>query len=293
MMSNCMSTSPLQTDEDEELNKEEVKKVEDTVEDLLSMKDREMLKKNLVTIVSENLRYKKKVRILSKDKQRKKNSFRLVSILKPRKHMDHNYSLPLPAVVKKENKATQTFAHVSIQCQDRNYSEDEIKDATLLMYSSQKTYELLRSFGRGRYPSQRTVQRHIQNFQCYYGFNDEMFLLLGQKMKTLPETHRNLSLVFDEIDIQPTTNYSIKFKERIPKAKKALVVMVRGLLAPFKEVIYYNFDTILERERGKSSMDLQLLNQLIARVEEAGGSVRSVTMDMGNKTLLSNCGVNI
>ena len=64
-------------------------------------------------------------------------------------------------------------------------------------------------------------------------------------------------------------------------------------LTPFKEVIYYNFDTILERERGKASMDLELLNQLIARVEEAGGSVRSVTMDMGNKTLLSNCGVNI
>ena len=71
--------------------------------------------------------------------------------------------------------------------------------------------------------------------------------------------------------------------------------MVRGLLAPFKEVIYYNFDTVLEwdRGKGKANIDLELLGEIIERVERAGGLVRSVTMDMGNRTLLSECKVNI
>ena len=69
--------------------------------------------------------------------------------------------------------------------------------------------------------------------------------------------------------------------------------MVRGLMAPFKEIIYYNFDAILARERGKACIDLQLLEQLITRVEEAGGHVRSITLDMGNRTLLAVCKVNV
>ena len=47
--------------------------------------------------------------------------------------------------------------------------------------------------------------------------------------------------------------------------------MVRGLLASFKEVIYYNFDTVLEwdRGKGKANIDLELLGEIIERVERA------------------------
>ena len=68
--------------------------------------------------------------------------------------------------------------------------------------------------------------------------------------------------------------------------------MVRGLIAPFKEIIYYNFDAILLRERGRADMDLKLLGEIIERVERAGGYVRSVTLDMGNRKLLSECKVS-
>ena len=69
--------------------------------------------------------------------------------------------------------------------------------------------------------------------------------------------------------------------------------MVRGLLASYKEIVYYNFDSILERDRGKgrANIDLELLGEIIERVEQAGGLVRSITMDMGNRTLLSECKV--
>ena len=118
-----------------------------------------------------------------------------------------------------------------------------------------------------------------------------MFFVLQQKFVTLPKADRNVMMVFDEMDIQWKENYSAHLKERVPAAKKVMVVMVRGLRAGFKEIIYYNFDTVMKKETGKSGMDRQLLCQLIDKVERAGGFVRGITLDMGNKTLLSECKV--
>ena len=103
-----------------------------------------------------------------------------------------------------------------------------------------------------------------------------MFFLLSLRFETLAEVDRNVCLIFDEIDIQPTSNYSQHLKERLPRAKKAMVVMVRGLKTPFKEIIFFDFD------RG---MDLKLLEELIIEIEKAGGAVRAVTLDMGNRSL--------
>lgn len=43
-------------------------------------------------------------------------------------------------------------------------------------------------------------------------------------------------------------------------------------------MVYYSFDT---------RVTLELLNKVILRTEQAGGDVRLVSMDLGNKTLLS------
>ena len=231
---------------------------------------------------------------------------------------DHNYARPVAvedagpeksdrkeetesqAVIRfKNSKSTQTVpisqktqsTETEDSVKSRIYSDDEIKKGSLLMFSSLKTYKLLLSFGVGRYPCPRTVRKHLQDFRCYYGLNEEMFFVLRQKFATLLKADRNVMIVFDEMDIQSKENYSAHFKERVPAAKKVLVVMVRGLRAGFKEIIYYNFDTIMKKETGKSGMDLQLLGQLIEEVERSGGFVRGVTLDMGNKTLLSECRV--
>ena len=154
------------------------------------------------------------------------------------------------------------------------------------MYSSLKTYKLLRSFlfFNERLPCPTTIRKHVQKFVCRFGLNDEMFYLLEAKLQTVEMIDRNASLVFDEMDLQATTNYCGHLKELLPKAKKALAVIVRGLKNPFKEVVFYDFD------RG---MDLKLLEEIIKRVEKAGAAVRTITLDMGNKTLLSQCQVNM
>ena len=210
---------------------------------------------------------------------------------------DHDYSAPShdagPEEPESESSAPRQRDHSKKSSKARKFSEDEIKKGSLLMFSSLKTYNLLRTFGDGRYPCPRTLRRHIQSFRCRYGLNEEMFFVLHQKLATVPEADRNVSLVFDEMDIQPKTQYSSHFKERIPQSKKALVLMVRGLRSGFKEVVYYNFDTLMMRERGKAAVDLEFLEGIIHHVENAGGSVRAITLDMGNKTILSECKVNI
>ena len=196
----------------------------------------------------------------------------------------------------KNSKSTQTVmnSHSSKSTQTESsiestkiYTEDEIKKGTLLMFSSLKTYKLLRTLVDGRYPDPRTIRRHIQGFICKYGMNSEMFYVLRHKLPTLMKADRNLILAFDEIDIQNKTNYSPHFKERLPQAKKVMVVMVRGLRSSYKDIIYYNFDSVMKAETGRSGMDVQLLELLIDQVESAGGLVRGITLDMGNKTLLS------
>ena len=62
------------------------------------------------------------------------------------------------------------------------------------------------------------------------------------------------------------------------KLKKIFIDKVRGLRTGYKDVVYYSFDT---------RVTLELLNKVILRTEQAGGDVRLVSMDLGNKTLLS------
>ena len=196
---------------------------------------------------------------------------------------------PSPLKCEKSNRtrslSTQTLVSLysNTGLKGVKLSEEEKKQGALLFYSSPITYKLLRSFSNERYPCPRTIQTYVEGFRCSFGINEEMFFLLSQMIQTLIEIDRNVALVFDEIALQPQTEYSQHLKMRLPPAKKAMVVMVRGLRKSFKEVIFYDFD------RG---MDMNLLVELIKQVERAGAAVRAVTLDMGNQTLLKECKVN-
>ena len=60
--------------------------------------------------------------------------------------------------------------------------------------------------------------------------------------------------------------------------------MVRGLVAPFKMPIFYDFDV---------EADLTLVKEMITAVEAVGGRVRAVVCDMGNAKFLGKEGVNL
>ena len=99
-----------------------------------------------------------------------------------------------------------------------------------MMFSGFKAYKVLRSFGGGRYPDPRTIRRHLQDFRCYYGLNDEMFFVIRQKLATALKNDRNLIMSFDEMQVQFRASWSAHFKEMVPGANKVMVVMVRGQL---------------------------------------------------------------
>ena len=161
-----------------------------------------------------------------------------------------------------------------------DYTKEEIRKGTLLMFSSLKAYHLLRKLDeKGRWPSPRTNRRHLQDFKCKWGLQDEMFWLYSLKLEPMKESDKNISLSFDEIDLKPKTQYSERHKERLPKAKKAMVVMARGLGSGHKEALYYDYDT---------PMTYNLLVEIIIKTEETGAHVRNVVMDMGNQSLLSS-----
>ena len=105
-------------------------------------------------------------------------------ILKPRKsenlnQIEHDHNCckmseeGSASVGSRRDQSTQTESSTSTG----TYSEKVLKEASLLMFSSLKTYNLLRTFGE-RYPSPRTIRRHIQSFKGYNGINAEMVYLL-------------------------------------------------------------------------------------------------------------------
>ena len=63
------------TETEEELSEEELKEVQETVDDLLSMQNPDILKRNLSHLVTENIQTKKKLKILESDLARRGTSF--------------------------------------------------------------------------------------------------------------------------------------------------------------------------------------------------------------------------
>ena len=164
-----------------------------------------------------------------------------------------------------------------------NYTKEEIRKGTLIMFKSLRTYKLLRKlYPDSRFPHPVTNRRHIKQFICGWGVQQEMFHLFSIKLQDMEDADKNISLSFDEMDLLAKTTYSQRHKVMVPKAKKANVVMARGLGRGFKEVLFYDFDT---------PMTMDLLNKIIKKAEEAGAHVRSLVLDMGNQKLLSELGV--
>ena len=110
-----------------------------------------------------------------------------------------------------------------------------------------------------------------------------MFELLRIKLLSMEESNKNVIIIFDEMSLRQDEGYSNRFKQIIPAHKKVQVAIVRGLRKSFLHVVYYQYD---------EDMTTETLNTLIKRVEKAGGKVRAICCDMGNKKLLGQLGVN-
>ena len=131
-------------------------------------------------------------------------------------------------------------------------------------------------------PQRTTLSRRVSHFRCEPGLQMEFFKLLKLDLSVRDERTCESVLMFDEMHTSQSIEYCPTFKRLLPAYKKVQVALIRGLIHPWKQIIYYDFDT---------TMNKSLLDSIINLCELSNAKVRGIVCDMGNHTLLKELGV--
>ncbi|CAK1598210.1 unnamed protein product, partial [Parnassius mnemosyne] len=130
----------------------------------------------------------------------------------------------------------------------RRYNIDEKLMSIALYKQSPKGYSLLQKLFS--LPTKRTLNRVLQNINFGEGINENFFAILKQKIKTWSNAKKLCSIVFDEVQLSAHLNF-VASNDEIegfvkadgpPKfADHALVVMLRGICASWRQPVAYYF----------------------------------------------------
>ncbi|XP_058811147.1 uncharacterized protein LOC131675796 [Topomyia yanbarensis] len=147
-------------------------------------------------------------------------------------------------------------------------------------------------------PSNRQLQRRMEdlNFDC--GILDEVIELLKLKLNAMPDHDLDCGIVFDEMSIQEAKKFCLPSKQfygeiTIPGqqglASHALVFMLIGIRNRWKQVVGYYFT-------GNSIPDgilQQIVVNVIKRAERIGCKIHFITSDCGpnNKNFWNDMGL--
>lgn len=104
------------------------------------------------------------------------------------------------------------------------------------------------------------------------GILTTVITLMKAKAESVTEQERICCLSFDECSVAKVWSYDKSNDKIYAPHKNVQCVMLRGLCAPWKQIIFYDFDCPLEME---------LLYSLICRVEDAGFPVVACVSDFG------------
>lgn len=74
-------------------------------------------------------------------------------------------------------------------------------------------------------------------------------------------------LSFDEIHIDNNISYHNGLDQALGSHSKVQVVLARGILSPWKQPIFYDFD---------QTMDIKLLFEIICKLEKSGTLVSAI-----------------
>ncbi|XP_077549557.1 uncharacterized protein LOC144162788 [Haemaphysalis longicornis] len=183
------------------------------------------------------------------------------------------------------DKTVQKALQVRLACGTRGY--ELLKDEVLPL------------------PSERTLQRRIEDVKFEPGILNELLPALKAKLETMKPEERHCALLIDEmqltagLDFDPTVKKPIGLataplvkqgpEGELVYATHGLVVMLTGLSSRWKQVVAYHFTG--------DSIDGTFLKDVVFRVieecEAAGCHVDAVISDMGssNKALWKCCGI--
>ncbi|KAG8224518.1 hypothetical protein J437_LFUL004209 [Ladona fulva] len=172
----------------------------------------------------------------------------------------------------------------------RRWTEKEKVIALSIFKQSPKTYKVLRSLFP--LPSKRTLTKFLSNFPFLPGINLHIFKQVASFVEKLPESHRYCTLMFDEMAIKPDLVYLPHIdmivgyedhgnrKRRNVVAKVAMVFMVRGVWANWKQPLAYYLSA-----GGTSSAIKCMIEEVLVNVNGVGLNVVATVCDMGSNNV--------
>lgn len=211
------------------------------------------LKKQVSNLVRDNMQLKKE---LENSKQNEQKSFQ--------KATDY-----LKDTLRGKFSSAQVDSLITGKPVTR-WKEEDISTAITLRSLSSKAYNFLRT-KMIPLPSTTTINRWVSDMPVEPGILDSVLTMLKHQSETMTEAERLCTLSLDETSVQREWTYD-KATDRIYEPKRhVMCVMIRGLIAPWKQLLYYDFDT---------NMTKDILFQIIQKVEAVGFLVTAMVNDL-------------
>ena len=109
----------------------------------------------------------------------------------------------------------------------KKYSTDNISEAVCIRSVSKKCYEMLRVNKWTIFPLPHlfTLSRRLSHFSCGPGLQNKMFNLLKFKLST--DTNTDTIIMFDEMQLDESTDFNERLKRLFVRKKKVQVVLLR------------------------------------------------------------------
>lgn len=179
------------------------------------------------------------------------------------------------------------------------WSNETVKEALQLKFSCGSTgYQTLLD-KKFPLPSIRTLQRKIEHIQFKPGILKEVFSVMSHKVEVMDPDDRDCSLLLDEATIQMSHIFDEATREFIGNvtfpnnhdglASKALVFMLSGIKARWKQVICYHFTP-----ESFNGVELKsIIIDIITHAENIGLKVHNVISDMApcNMAMFKSFGI--
>ena len=168
----------------------------------------------------------------------------------------------------------------------KRWTDEDMSNELTLRCLSPKAYRYLREMCKFPYPSKSTLNRRMSNVDVEPGVLTALLNILKCRAKEMTEPDRLCILSFDECSIAHAWSYDKGTDTLYSPKDRAQCVMIRGLVQPWRQLVFYDFD---------SNMTKEILFDLIEKIEAAGFNVVGMVSDLGptNVKLWKTLGLGI
>ena len=161
----------------------------------------------------------------------------------------------------------------------KEWGKQDIVNGLIMRSMSSKLYEYLRKNDFLKMPGTSTLKAHTKDYSICPGTQYQSLKILQKKLEVLEEPRERLAfLCFDEIELRKCYEFDQRENRVYGPYSKAQVAMLRGICSSWKQVIFVDFDFPMTKKK---------VDSLITAAEKHGVEVHGITMDLGNKTLMS------